>query len=566
VNDETAWAGPPSGIERRSPAAVRFGGVRAGDAVLLAIVLAFVLVLGAVLVAREAGASERRSADRRLAAVTEAAAGGFVDAVEAAEALARRRAADETVVRALASGDRRTLRRIARVDGVTFVRRGRVVATPPPGAEAPVRRSADVVDGGRTIGSVISTVRLDDALVGRLERAARARPGEEVLLLAGGRIVAGAEPASVDVPVGTSTVDRGGVAFRTAAVSLIDDRPDVVLATMVPLAAIDRAADDKRNDVLLALLASLVTLALVAVAAVIWRRQRRLAVRTRAIENERRNVRDALSLVGDALASTHDTEALLPVIVHTAVEAAGATGARLMRDDVEVMRSGRPSASKTPLVLPLGEDDDGRPLVLQLYSPAGGPLPEARELAEWFVSQAAIALENARLHGIVKRQAITDPLTGLYNRRRFVEALEAELSRAERFETELAVVIADLDDFKNVNDSFGHEVGNDVLRAFADVITDTLRDVDVAARLGGEEFAMLLPQTDIGGGLALAERIRAGFASTPLTTPDGRSLRVTSSFGVAANPPTSTADGLLRSADGALYRAKAAGKDRVEPA
>ena len=127
-------------------------------------------------------------------------------------------------------------------------------------------------------------------------------------------------------------------------------------------------------------------------------------------------------------------------------------------------------------------------------------------------------------------------------------------------------MIADLDDFKNVNDSFGHEVGNDVLRAFADVITDTLRDVDVAARLGGEEFAMLLPQTDIEGGLALAERIRAGFAATPLTTPDGRSLRVTGSFGVAANPPTSTADGLLRSADGALYRAKAAGKDRVEPA
>ena len=84
-------------------------------------------------------------------------------------------------------------------------------------------------------------------------------------------------------------------------------------------------------------------------------------------------------------------------------------------------------------------------------------------------------------------------------------------------------MIADLDDFKNVNDGFGHEVGNDVLRAFADVITDTLRDVDVAARLGGEEFAMLLPQTDLEGGLALAERIRAGFAATPLTTPDGRS-------------------------------------------
>ena len=140
---------------------------------------------------------------------------------------------------------------------------------------------------------MISTVRLEEALVGRLERAARARPGEEVLLLAGGRIVAGAEPARVDVPVGTSTVDRGGVGFRAAAVSLIDDRPDVVLATMMPLAAINRAADDKRNDVLLALLASLVTLALVVVAAVIWRRQRRLAIqnardRERAAQRSRR--------------------------------------------------------------------------------------------------------------------------------------------------------------------------------------------------------------------------------------------------------------------------------------
>jgi diguanylate cyclase (GGDEF)-like protein len=289
-------------------------------------------------------------------------------------------------------------------------------------------------------------------------------------------------------------------------------------------------------------------------------------VRTRAIENERKNVRDALSLVGDALASTHDTEALLPVIVQTAVEAAGATGARLLRNDTEVMRAGRPSASKSPLVLTLGEDDEGHALRLLLYAPAGGPQPAARELAEWFVSQAAIALENARLHGIVKRQAITDPLTGLANRRRFVEALEAELSRAERFGTELAVVIADLDDFKNVNDSFGHEVGNDVLRAFADTISATLRDVDVAARLGGEEFAMLLPHTDLEGGLSLAERIREAFKATPIQTPDGRSVRVTGSFGVAANPPIVTADGLLRSADGALYRAKAAGKDRVEPA
>jgi diguanylate cyclase (GGDEF)-like protein len=545
---------------------VRFGGIRAGDAVVVAIVLAIVLVAGAVLVAYEIGNAERRDADRRLAAATNAAAAEFVEAVDATESLARSLAADPAVVRALVRGNRRTLARTAQVERVVFLRRGRVVAGELPGPLAPVRRSADVVDRSRTVGAVLAAVTLDERLVRRLERAARTGPDEDVVLIVDGRVVAGGGAGRLSAPRGTATVEYAGRSFRAVTAPLVGDRPDIAVATLTPVAIIDQAAGDRRNDVLAAILASLVALTWIATAAVLWQRQRRLAVRTRAIESERKNVRDALSLVGDALASTHDTEALLPVIVQTAVEAAGATGARLLRDDVEVMRAGRPSASKSPLVLPLGEDDEGRPLRLQLYAPAGGPQPEARELAEWFVSQAAIALENARLHGIVKRQALTDPLTGLANRRRYIEALEAELSRAERFATELAVVIADLDDFKNVNDSFGHEVGNDVLRAFADTISDTLRDVDVAARLGGEEFAMLLPQTDLDGGIALAERIRAAFAGMSIQTPDGRSVRVTSSFGVAANPPTTTADGLLRSADGALYRAKAAGKDRVEPA
>jgi diguanylate cyclase (GGDEF)-like protein len=534
--------------------------------VLVATVLALVLVVGAILVAHEIGKGERRAADRRLAAVTNAAAAEFVEAVDQAEALARRHAADAAVVRALARGDRATLTRLAQVDDIAFVRKGRVVAGDVAGRDAPVRRSADVVGGGRTVGSVLTAVRLDESLVQRLEHAAQASSDEDIVLLVDGQVIAGGERGPLDPPRGAATVEHAGHTVRAVTAPLVGDRPDVAVATLMPLAIIERAGDERRNDVLAAILASLVALTWTGTALVLWQRQRRLAVRTRAIEAERKNVRDALSLVGDALASTHDTEALLPVIVQTALEAAGATGARLLRDDVEVMRAGRPSASKSPLVLPLGEDDEGRALRLLLYSPAGGPQPEARELAEWFVSQAAIALENARLHGIVKRQAITDPLTGLANRRRFVEALDAELSRAERFDTGLAVVIADLDDFKNVNDSFGHEVGNDVLRAFADTISASLRDVDVAARLGGEEFAMLLPQTDLDGGLALAERIRTAFAATSIQTPDGRSVRVTGSFGVSSHPPTATVDGLLRSADGALDRAKAAGKDRVEPA
>lgn len=564
MKDETAWAGRPGAIEPPSRRAARVGGVRAADAALLVLAVAFAVLACVFFVARIAAGDERRDADRRLAAVSDAAADAFADAVADLELLTRTRATDANVVGALARGDRRALRRIAAVDGLSFLKRGRVIAGQPPAGDDPVRRTADVVEGGRVLGTVVGVLRFDEALVRRLERAARVRRPEQLALVVRGTIVAGAPSGRVDAAGTSDTIVIAGRRYRAVSTELLDDRPDVLVAALVPRAVVDEAAADQRNRVLLALLATIAAVMLAATALVLWRRQRRVAVRIRAVEHERRTVREALSLVGDALASTHDTEALLPVIVHTALEAAGATGARLLRDDQDVMRAGRPSASKTPLVLPLGVDDDGRELRLLLYAPGAGPLPEARELAEWFVSQAAIALENARLHGIVKRQAITDPLTGLANRRRFVEALEAELSRAERFDTDLAVVIADLDDFKNVNDSFGHEVGNDVLRAFANLVGETLRDVDVAARLGGEEFAMLLPQTDLEGGMTLAERIRGSFAATPIMTPDGRKLYVTGSFGVASYPPTGTVDGLLRAADGALYRAKAAGKNRVE--
>jgi diguanylate cyclase (GGDEF)-like protein len=124
-------------------------------------------------------------------------------------------------------------------------------------------------------------------------------------------------------------------------------------------------------------------------------------------------------------------------------------------------------------------------------------------------------------------------------------------------------VIGDLDDFKSINDRFGHEFGNEVLRAVGQLLADSTRDIDVAARLGGEEFAVLLPQTDSDGGAVFAERLRDGLAALGLVGPDGRPLRVTASFGVAAYPPVDTVDHLLRSADSALYRAKAHGKDRV---
>jgi diguanylate cyclase (GGDEF)-like protein len=165
---------------------------------------------------------------------------------------------------------------------------------------------------------------------------------------------------------------------------------------------------------------------------------------------------------------------------------------------------------------------------------------------------------------MVERQALVDGLTGLANRRAASDALHAEAARAERLETPLSVVLADLDAFKVVNDVHGHAVGDEVLRAFADVLRETLRESDVAGRWGGEEFLLLLPGADEEGAAQLADRVRVGFASRSIPSiPD---LRLTASFGVAEYAGETNTEQLVAAADSALYRAKRGGKDRVERA
>src|SRR5204863_5014205 len=181
----------------------------------------------------------------------------------------------------------------------------------------------------------------------------------------------------------------------------------------------------------------------------------------------------------------------------------------------------------------------------------------------WLGSQAAVALENVRLHRLVERQASTDGLTELANRRQFEEALANEISRSERFGGMLALILADLDDFKQVNDRHGHQAGDDVLRTFADVLRDTVRDIDLAARYGGEEFAVLLPQTDLAGAERVAGRLRERMEARTVEAPGDESFAVTSSFGVASFPEASTPAALFAAADEALYRAKSAGKNCV---
>jgi len=272
--------------------------------------------------------------------------------------------------------------------------------------------------------------------------------------------------------------------------------------------------------------------------------------------------REALALVGEALAATHNPRVLLPVILEVITEATGALGGQIFSGGEEVAWIGEVGGGRKSLSLQLGFTGEGE-TSLVLFPPDEGFGKDTRTLAEWLASQASVALDNARLHDIVQRQAITDDLTGLVNRRRFIEALDAEIERARRFRSPLTIVLADLDNFKQVNDAFGHHGGDVVLRAFADLIRSHVRDVDVSGRIGGEEFAILLPDTDRAGAARVAERMRRSLNAVTIAISDGDSVRAASSFGVAELEPDQSGDELLRAADAALYRAKDEGKNRV---
>jgi two-component system cell cycle response regulator len=169
-----------------------------------------------------------------------------------------------------------------------------------------------------------------------------------------------------------------------------------------------------------------------------------------------------------------------------------------------------------------------------------------------------LRLRNAQLD-VVSR---TDVLTGLHNRRHAEDHLRQMASAALRRDTDLSVLLLDIDHFKSINDSYGHPAGDAVLCDLARRLTAILRAEDLAARWGGEEFLVALPMTSIGEGRLCAERIRASVADTPFDLPGGPSVVVTISVGCAAGR-SGEIDKLVSEADAALYRAKAAGRDRV---
>ncbi len=217
--------------------------------------------------------------------------------------------------------------------------------------------------------------------------------------------------------------------------------------------------------------------------------------------------------------------------------------------------------ARNAIVLPMMADD--RPLgllVAELDRPVRGGRVESRVVGtlERFSSHVAMALHNAWLHESLTRHATTDGLTGLANRRTFDTRLVTELARCERSGEPLALVIADVDHFKQFNDRHGHLVGDEILREVATLLAAGCRPFDLAARFGGEEFVVVLPGAATEEARAIAERLRATIEHADLDTP------VTISAGVAFTPDGCTVpELLLADADRALYRAKASGRNRV---
>ena len=180
-----------------------------------------------------------------------------------------------------------------------------------------------------------------------------------------------------------------------------------------------------------------------------------------------------------------------------------------------------------------------------------------------FLSEASKSISATFNYLMVKELAIKDGLTGLYNHRHFQEMLTYTLAHSDRYTSEASLILMDLDDLKAINDSYGHRAGDSALSSVGTVISQTLRKVDISARYGGDEFSVILPNTDKRGSLIVAEKIRSSLKKIPLKL-KGQEVTLTLSIGIATYPDNGTTrEDLIEKADRALYESKNEGKDKV---
>ncbi len=326
------------------------------------------------------------------------------------------------------------------------------------------------------------------------------------------------------------------------------------------------------------------------------------------LERSRDDLQAGLAVLGDTLSSTHDLDRILHVVLESAMASTRADGGMVLlltpsreelvmaaskdvdspldlRLKVGAGASGRVALSGEPLIGRFGDGPgeirpgQGEPLgksliavplkssgtvigVLDLFR--DGASFDDRDLAtiRTFASQASVAVDNVLLHEEAQRLSITDGLTGLWNYRYFTMTVAKEIERAARFGRPLALLMLDLDHFKRVNDTFGHQRGDSVLIELAGRIRAQVRDVDTVARYGGEEIVVLLPETDIEGASQLADRICEVVRAMPFGAAGEDPVALTISAGAAVFPHHGLAASvLLARADEALYDAKRSGRD-----
>ena len=272
-----------------------------------------------------------------------------------------------------------------------------------------------------------------------------------------------------------------------------------------------------------------------------------------ALENEGYEVQTA----PDGVAGLQSVELFQPDLIVTDVMMPRMDGYEMIR-----RVRGNPQTKFIPVIIQSAARVEGRDVRLGSELGALGYLTDPTDL-DLLRARARTLLELKQYLDSCQEAAFTDHLTGLANRRRFERQLEREAARTERYGHPFCLLLVDIDNFKDVNDTHGHDAGDEALRLVANVIQSGTRGIDTGARIGGDEFAVILPETSLARGLEVAERLRASIGALGLA----RDGRLSASVGVAELPACAVGGGGLRAAaDAALYEAKRSGRDRAASA